>query len=496
MSPRKRARKNDDLVLHREVLHPGQCWSHVVEKGQTLRLTDANGGASVAALLFNAHLPVERYNMPDTLKAQYTAFLTTGRTLMSDMGRVLMSITADSCGWHDTLAGHMLESEMEKKYGMATYHELRNAVPRNTRDNFLIELSKYDLGRRDLHANVSFFSKVVVEEDGALTYVPGNSQAGSHVDLRAEMDVLVILSNTPHPMDTTTPYPISPVELTLLQTPPPEADDPCRVSRPECGRAFQKTEPYTPGTTLEAPLSHTPLPTQSDANPPKPLTPEYLARWADASALVDDVVLPGDGWLHQVLKGQTLRIVDMDGNQAADTLLYNAHDPAERYDANLTLRRQGNLYLTKGSVLLSQEGNVLATVVDDNCGRHDTIGGACSCESNQVRYDLRKRHMHACRQTFVLQLVKAAGAMALKGQPPLGKRDVAHNINFFMNVPVTKAGGLKFDDGLSAPGRYVELRAEMDVLVLVSNCPQLNNPCNGWNPTPLRMQVRPAAKTT
>ena len=192
-------------------------------------------------------------------------------------------------------------------------------------------------------------------------------------------------------------------------------------------------------------------------------------------------VLAGDGQTLVVKKGQTLRIVDLEGNQAVDTLFYNAHDPVERYSAVDTIREQGNIYLTTGTRLMSLKGHVLLTIVADTCGRHDTLGGACATESNMVRYAIEKRHMHACRQSFV----KAA----LAWDRGLEKRDIAHNINFFMNVPVTPEGKLTFEDGVSGPGRYVEMRAERDVRVLISNCPQLNNPCNGYNPTPIRVLV-------
>jgi urea carboxylase-associated protein 1 len=192
-----------------------------------------------------------------------------------------------------------------------------------------------------------------------------------------------------------------------------------------------------------------------------------------------DVVDAGCGYSRRMRRGEILRIVDLEGNQAVDTLFYNAHDPSERYSATDTILAQGKVYLTTGSRLMSSEGNVLLSIVDDTCGRHDTLGGACSAESNQVRYALDKRHMHSCRDTFLLEL-------ALH-QPALTKRDLPCNINFFMNVPVTPEGSLRFADGISAAGRYVELRAEMDVLVLISNCPQLNNPCNGYDPTPIEV---------
>jgi urea carboxylase-associated protein 1 len=194
------------------------------------------------------------------------------------------------------------------------------------------------------------------------------------------------------------------------------------------------------------------------------------------------VIRAGDYWIDIVKRGETLRIVDVEGNQAADTLFFNAADPSERYSAVDTIRAQGNVYLSVGSKLLSSESRVLAEIVADTVGRHDTLGGACASESNTVRYALEKRTMHACRDSYLL-------AVAQEERFGLSKRDLAHNINFFMNVPVTPDGGLDFADGLSGPGHYVEMRAAMDIVVLISNCPQLNNPCNAYNPTPLEVLV-------
>lgn len=208
----------------------------------------------------------------------------------------------------------------------------------------------------------------------------------------------------------------------------------------------------------------------------------YTESPLDPANAVYDFTLPaGDGWMREVKRGQTFRIVDLEGNQAADTLFYNAHDMSERYSAQDTIRAQSAIYLTAGTKLMSSEGNVLLTITADTCGRHDTLGGACATESNQVRYSLDKRWMHACRDTFMLQVLRwGRGA---------SKADITHNINFFMNVPVTPEGGLRFADGVSAGGRYVEMRAEMDVIALISNCPQLNNPCNAYNPTPVRLLI-------
>jgi len=197
--------------------------------------------------------------------------------------------------------------------------------------------------------------------------------------------------------------------------------------------------------------------------------------------LYADVIPAGEPWIHEIARGQIFRIVDLYGNQAVDTLFYNAHDYADRFSAQDTIRAQRNLYLTKGTKLMSTGGNVLLTIVDDTCGRHDTLGGACANESNMVRYAIEKRHMHACRSSFLKAVTEWYHGMT--------KRDITCNINFFMNVPVTPEGKLTFEDGISEPGKYVEMRAEMDVLALISNCPQLNNPCNAYNPTPVQVLI-------
>ena len=202
---------------------------------------------------------------------------------------------------------------------------------------------------------------------------------------------------------------------------------------------------------------------------------------ADAAAY-RKIIPAGEYWIDVVKKGQCFRIVDVEGNQAADTLLFSAADPGERYSIVDTLREQRNVYLGVGSKLLSTAGDTLAEIIADTVGRHDTLGGACAAESNTVRYALDKRTMHSCRDSYLL-------ALAEHDHYGLSKRDLTHNINFFMNVPVTADGGLRFADGISGPGHYVELRAAMDVIVLISNCPQLNNPCNAYNPTPLEILI-------
>ncbi len=208
-----------------------------------------------------------------------------------------------------------------------------------------------------------------------------------------------------------------------------------------------------------------------------PRLPEEAIFAADVGA--------GDSFVHEIKRGQFVRIVDLEGNQAVDTLFYNAHDYTDRYSAQDTIRAQGNIYLTTGTKLISNARNVLMSIVADTCGRHDTLGGACATESNMVRYAIEKRFMHACRQSFL----KGAIEWSDKTGHALGKRDLTANINFFMNVPVTPAGKLTFEDGVSDAGKYVELLAEMDTLIVISNCPQLNNPCNAYNPTPIRVLI-------
>ena len=210
-----------------------------------------------------------------------------------------------------------------------------------------------------------------------------------------------------------------------------------------------------------------------------------ISKLKPETAVLNQICNAGDPWMAEVKKGQVFRILDLEGNQAVDTLFYNASNAEERYSAVDTIARQAKLYLTTGSVLYSTEGNPMLTIVADTCGRHDTIGGACSAESNTTRYDLAKRPMHSCRDSFMHALNHCECAI----HRHMSKRDITANINFFMNVPVTADGALSFADGISGAGKYVEMRAEMDVVVLISNCPQLNNPCNAYNPTPIQLLV-------
>lgn len=200
-----------------------------------------------------------------------------------------------------------------------------------------------------------------------------------------------------------------------------------------------------------------------------------------AAARHDETIAARAPWSAILRAGETLRIVDLEGQQSADTLIYNAHDTSERYSCQDTILAQGSAYVSAGTRLLSNEGRALMTVTADTVGRHDTSAGACSCEANTVRFGHHTRYMHACRENFLLVAARHG----------MGKRDIVGNINFFMNVPILPGGELAIDDGISGPGGYVDLRAEIDVIVLISNCPQVNNPCNGFNPTPLRVLIWP-----
>jgi uncharacterized protein len=233
-------------ILMDEEVPGGAMWSCALKRHHTLRLTAVESGANVGAMLYNLHHPLDRLNIPDTLKAQHTAKLTTGNVLLSDLGHVLCSIPADTCGWHDPLAGHSTAALVRRKYGLSSYQESRNAFHRNARDQFLIELGKWGLGKGDLVANVNFFSKVTVDDDGRMEFVEGNSIAGRFVDLRAEMDAILVLNTCQHPMDPQPQYAPKPVLIAIWKSDPPSTDDPCRIACPENARAFTLTEALFP----------------------------------------------------------------------------------------------------------------------------------------------------------------------------------------------------------------------------------------------------------
>src|SRR6202140_4067183 len=234
----------EPTIRWEELVQAGATWSHVLKRGTALRITDVEGGANAGAIFYNFECPSERYNMPDTLKAQHVARLTEGCVLYSDMGRILCSITEDTVGWHDPLGGCSNRASVARLYGEAPYQTFRNKFHRNGHDSFLVELEKWGLGPRDLTANVNFFSRVTVDKDGGMTFHPRNSISRSHVELRAEMNVLVILNTCQHPLDTNQKYQPKPVQVAIRRVSAPAADDPCRVSRPENERGFTLSERY------------------------------------------------------------------------------------------------------------------------------------------------------------------------------------------------------------------------------------------------------------
>lgn len=235
---------SDPSVLWEEIVQGGATWSHVLKRGTALRIVDPEGNANIGAIFYNFECPVERFNMPDTLKAQHVARLTKGFVLYSDMGRVLCSITDDTAGWHDPLGGCSNAALAAEKYGAANYQDCRNDYHKNARDSFLVELGKWGLGARDLIANVNFFSRVDVADDGGMSYHAGNSKPGDFVELRAEMNVLTILNTCQHPLDPNPRYAPKPVQLSIRRVPPAGPEDACRLSRPENGRGFTLTERY------------------------------------------------------------------------------------------------------------------------------------------------------------------------------------------------------------------------------------------------------------
>ena len=229
-------------TLYEELVPGGGHTSFVLKRGQLLRITDIEGGANVSLLLLNAHEKSERLNLPDTLKCQHTARLTAGHCLYSDMGRVLAAITADTCGWHDSVGGVLNAAEVAEKYGQGRYQELRNGFFRNGMDNLLVELGKWDLGLADLLMNLNLFSKVTVDSDGCFHFEAGNSKAGDYIELYAPMDTLVVLTALQHPMDPNPQYAPKPVQLSWQQVQSDGISVLCRASRPENGRGFHNTE--------------------------------------------------------------------------------------------------------------------------------------------------------------------------------------------------------------------------------------------------------------
>ncbi len=236
-----------NTLITSETLPAGKHWSLIMWRNNRLRLTDLEGGANVGMLFFNPLNLIERYNAPDTLKCQHTFRLTSGHCLYSDMGRIFCSVVADSFGWHDTVCGNTTKASTAKKWGETSYQVDRNDWYQNGRDSFLVEAAKYGLGRRDLPANVNWFSKVVVAGDGALSLDQSAARPGASVELRFEMDTLVLLHTCPHPLNASPVYPRKPVRYEIFEGPPAAKDDPNRLSAPENVRGFENTRVYQAG---------------------------------------------------------------------------------------------------------------------------------------------------------------------------------------------------------------------------------------------------------
>lgn len=235
---------DENLVLWTQSVPGGTAWSGLLRRGNTLRITDVSGSANVSMLLYNAEEKTERYNMPDTLKAQHTAYLTAGHVCYSDMGRVLCAIAADTCGWHDTVCGASTAAGVLARYGQARYQEQRNAMHRNATDSFLIELEKWGLGKRDVVANLNLFSKVQSDDAGRLHFATAHRAPGQCIDLRFEMNTLVVLSTAQHPLDPNPVYAPQDIGMTVWRSGTAGADDICRVHCPENGRGLINTERY------------------------------------------------------------------------------------------------------------------------------------------------------------------------------------------------------------------------------------------------------------
>ena len=237
-------KQSTQSVRFETVISGGWNWSHIVKRGTAVRFTDLEGGANVSALFYNAHNTTERYNMGDTLKIQHISYVTKGRCIYSDMGRILMSVAEDSCGWHDVICGVTYPETIQKRFGDKTYQEARNGFYRNGYESLLVELAKHGLGRRDFTETINFFSRVNVDNDGSLSYVENYTKAGDSVTLRAEMDTLLILDAGMHPLNPASEYTAKPVKVTILDYPEVAADDPCRMFCPENQRGFINTERY------------------------------------------------------------------------------------------------------------------------------------------------------------------------------------------------------------------------------------------------------------
>ncbi len=510
----------------REVLPGGATWSAVLRRGTLLTLTDLDGTATATLTLLRADVTAERLNLPDTMKAQKVSRVRAGVTLMSDMGRALATVVADtSSGGHDPIGGLTTDAGLSALLGPSSYQRDRNERWLSARTMLLVELEKYGLGKADLSDVVQCFSVLEVAPDGALS-LRHSGTPGASLVLRCELDLIALVHVGPHPYDDAPTWPGGSVGLSLGLAPEPAADEAPRTRSAQGARAIERSDrlatwapQLAPGAALldDAPSGDAPGET---ATADRPTSLPLRAVWSSPPARteleaavrgeavpggatltgepivlppaqspppivgtvrLDEIIESGDGWLRRVEPGEVLRITDLEGNQAADTVFFCADDPTVRYSATATIAAQRNPYLTTGTAIHATEGEPFATITADTCGNHDTLGGACARESNVVRYGEHTRYQHACRDTFVRTLIESG--------LPLGKRDLTANINFFMNVPLDCDGGLDFADGVSYPGGYFELTFHRPTLVLISNCPQLNNPCNAFDPTPVRAEI-------
>ncbi len=496
-----------------EVLPGGATWSAVLRRGTLLTLTDLEGAGTATLTLIRADVTAERLNLPDTMKAQKVCRITEGISLMSDMGRSLATVVADTSIGHDPIGGLTDDAGLTALLGESSYQRDRNGRWLSARTMLLVELEKYGLGKADLSDVVQCFSVLDVAPDGALS-LRHSGTAGATLSLRCDLDVIALVHVGPHPYDDAPSWPGSPLGLALSLAPEPLADELGRTRTAQGARAIERSDraatwapQLAPGAALLDEPGATPAPPALTWSTPAPQTelaeavpgtaipggatlagdpielpPAITPPAIEGTVRLDETIDSGDGWLRRVEAGEVLRITDLEGNQAADTVFFCAENPgAVRYSHTATVADQRNPYLSTGSRIMATEGEPFATITADTCGNHDTLGGACARESNVVRYGEHTRYQHACRDTFVRALVESG--------LPLGKRDVTANINFFMNVPLDSEGGLDFADGLSRPGGYFELTFHRPTLVLISNCPQLNNPCNAFDPTPVRAEI-------
>ena len=442
-----------------ETIAPGGYWTRILDRWQRLRIIDVDGRQGCSLLAYNADETSERFNAPDTVKIQNQIFLTTGRVLFSDLGRVLFSIVDDTSGHHDALCRVRRRRARRGSIRPGTYRDLRNEFHRNARDNFVMALGRHGLGRRDLVMSFNPFARVRVAPEGALEWEPGAGAPGAAIELRAEMRVLVAISATPHVLDPSPVYAPGPLRVQVLAAPTPVPTTPCRTFSDEARRGLREHRRLL-GRRCRRDAS-----CESRLDP----APRGARRGAAPGRTVD----PGRRRRSEAADRRPRRA------QAVDTLGYDAHDYENRYSAANTIRRPAQPLPHDRSTLLSTDGDVLATIVADTCGRHDTVGGACSAESNTCRFGHHTRSMHNCRDNFLNGLSRARPGQAR----PRPEHQLLHER--------ARDGRRSSTSSTASPhrARTWSCGQNADVLFVISNCPQLNNPCNGWNPTPIQLLV-------